>query len=315
MKRVLTFVLCALCAGACDDSAPLTTPPALPPPPPPTPPPPPPPPEPEPEPEGDIVVGFTQERIEIREGETILVEVGFDADNELDDFWFDELTVPLRVTVEAGTASPEDVVVARQVGVYGWGLGRTPPVSDVSFVPLRAREDGLSEPAETLRLRLATLTDPAETVPYGDEVRVAFTRREIEVVILDGDDRCSGVELTAAAPRRSKSGATCQQGIYQTDVTVVSPIRDFLRLDPDPRSRIIGIRTEPAGTGFRHELTVQWKLGFSEWDFRFRPCPDPGRGPALLCSNVACEVFAEGEPLPPPERPICALSAAAGGTP
>ena len=55
---------------------------------------------------------------------------------------------------------------------------------------------------------------------------------------------------------------------------------DFLRLDPDATSQILSIRSEPAGAGFRHELTVQWKLTRLEWDFRFRPCPDPGRGPA-----------------------------------
>ena len=137
---------------------------------------------------------------------------------------------------------------------------------------------------------------------------MAFRRAEIEVVILDGADRCSGMRLTAATPRRSRSGATCQQGIYQTDITVESDTEDFLRLDPDPTSRILSIRSEPAGAGFRHQLTVQWKLSRTEWDFRFRPCPDPGRGPALLCSNVACRVFAEGEPLPPPERPVCAVS-------
>ena len=305
MKRALAFVVGAVCVWGCGDSGP-SAPPAVTPPP--VTPAPPPPPEPPPDPEGDIVVGFAQERVEIREGQTIPLEVRFDADINLSRAWFHQLTVPLRVTVEGESGSPEDVVVARRVAVYGWGAGRTPPVSDIAVIPIRAREDGLSEERETLRLRLSTETDPAESVRYGWPVRVAFRRAEIEVVILDGADRCSGVRLTTATPRRSQGGASCQHGIYETDITVESDTTDFLRLDPDPTSQILSIRSEPAGAGFRHELTVRWKLTRLEWDFRFRPCPDPGRGPAQLSSNVACRVFAEGEPLPPPERPICSTS-------
>ena len=302
MKRALAFVVGAVCVWGCGDSGP-SAPPAVTPPP--AMPAPPPTPEPPPDPEGDIVVGFAQERVEIREGQTIPLEVRFDADINLSQAWFHQLTVPLRVTVEGESGSADDVLVARQVAVYGWGAGRTPPVSDITVIPIRAREDGLSEEPETLRLRLSTQTDPAESIRYGLPVRVAFRRAEIEVVILDGADRCSGVRLTAARPRRSQSGASCQHGIYETDITVESDAVDFLRLDPDATSQILSIRSEPAGAGFRHELTVQWKLTRLEWDFRFRPCPDPGRGPALLCSNVACRIFAEGEPLPPPERPVC----------
>ena len=316
MQRTLFFVVGAVCAWGCGDSGP-SAPPAVTPPPvtPAPPPPPPPPPEPPPDPEGDIVVGFAQERVEIREGQTIPLEVRFDAGANLGPAWFHQLTVPLRVTVEGESASAEDVVVARQVAVYGWGAGRTPPVSDIALIPVRAREDGLLEEPETLRIRLSTETDPAKSLGSGHPVRVAFRRAEIEVVILDGAEGCSGVRLTAASPRRSRSGATCQRGIYQTDISVESDTADFLRLDPDPTSRILSIRSEPAGAGFRHQLTVQWKLGLLEWDFRFRPCPDPGRGPALVCSNVACRVFAEGEPLPPPERPVCAVSLDAGASP
>lgn len=306
--------LLALGGAACGESAP---PAPAPPPPPPAPPPtpPPPPPEPEPEPEGDIVVGFARDRIEIREGETLEVEVLFEADTENRSAWFNELRVPLRVRVEAGSAGPDDVAVARRVGVYGFGLGSDGPVSDVSLIPLRARQDGILEGPESLRLRLATESEPAEGLRFGEEVEVAFRNAEIEVVIVDGPDRCADLTLTAAAPRRSRSGASCQRGIYQTDVVLVTGTPAPVRLDPDPISRVIRIRSEPAGTGFRHEMTIEWKLGFSALDFRFRPCTDPGRGPALLCSNVDCRVYAEGEELPPPEPPVCALAADAGGAP
>ena len=162
------------------------------------------------------MVGFVQDRIEIREGQTLPLKVRFDADTDLL-AWLDELTIPLRVAVEDGTGSQDDVVVARQVGIYGLGVGRTAPVSDVTLLLLRAREDGLFEETETLRLRLFTETDPAEGLLYEHTARVAFRRAEIEVVILDGADRCSGVRLTAATPRRSRSGATCQQGINLPD--------------------------------------------------------------------------------------------------
>ena len=143
MKRILPLLLGALCGWGCDDSASPPLPAVAPPPPAPAPSPPPDPPE--PEPDGDIVVGFSQDRIDIREGESIPVEVRFDAGTDLRSTWFHHLTIPLRVTVEDGSASADDVVVARRVGVYGLGFGRTAPVSDVSLVPLRAREDGVSE--------------------------------------------------------------------------------------------------------------------------------------------------------------------------
>ena len=104
-------------------------------------------------------------------------------------------------------------MVARRVSVYGLGYGRTAPASDVSLVALRAREDAVSEGQESLRLRLPTETDPAESLRVGEPVRIAFTRPEIEVVILDDPDRCSDVALTAAAPRRSRSTASCQRAL------------------------------------------------------------------------------------------------------
>ena len=80
-------------------------------------------------------------------------------------------------------------MVARRVGVYGLGYGRTRPVSDVSLFALRAREDAVSEGQESLRLRLSAETDPAKSLRVGEPVRNALTRPEIEVVILDGPDR------------------------------------------------------------------------------------------------------------------------------
>ena len=243
MKRALAFVSGRRLRLAVRRFRTVTAPPAVTPPP--VTPAPPPVPEPPPEPEGDIVVGFAQERIEIREGQTIPLEVRFDADINCSQAWFHQLTIPLRVTVEGESGSADDVVGARQVAIYGWGAGRTPPVSDIAVIPIRAREDGLSEEPQILRLRLSTETDPAESLRYGWPVRVAFRRAEIEVVILDGADRRSGVRLTAATPRRSRSGRTCEQGIYETDITVESDTVDFLRLDPDPTSRILSIRTDP----------------------------------------------------------------------
>ena len=63
VKRTLPILFGVLCAWGCGDSA---SPPAAPVPPPPSAPAPSPPPDPhEPEPDGDIVVGFSQDRIEL----------------------------------------------------------------------------------------------------------------------------------------------------------------------------------------------------------------------------------------------------------
>ena len=127
------------------------------------------------------------------------------------------------------------------------------------------------------------------------------------MAILDRTDQCSDIELTASVFRRSRSGTTCEQGIQETDTTVVAPDPALLRLDPDSTSHILAIRSESAGAGFGHEFAVQWKLSRLAWDSRFRPRLDPGRGPTLVCSKVACRVFAEGEPLPPSERSVCGI--------
>ena len=195
-----------------------------------------------------------QDRIEIREGESIRVEVRFDAVTDLRSTWLHHLTTPLRVAVEAGSASPDDGVVARRVGVYGLGYGRTRPVSDVSLFALRAREDAVSEGQESLRLRLLHRGGPREEPPgWG-----AGSERPYETGDRSRDSRWSrsrsGVELTAAAPRRSRSTASRQRALYMTDVPVVSSTPGFLRVDPDISSRIRSIRTEPHGAGFRHEL-------------------------------------------------------------
>ena len=114
------------------------------------------------------------------------MEVPFDAVTDLRSTWLYHLTIPLRVAVEAGSASPDD-----GVGVYGLGYGRTRRVSDVSLVALRIREDAVSEGQESLRLRLSAETDPAKSLRVGEPVRNALTRPEIEVVILADPDRCS----------------------------------------------------------------------------------------------------------------------------
>ena len=105
MKRALAFVVGAVCVWGCGDSG-RSAPPAVTPPP--VTPAPPPVPEPPPEPEGDIVVGFAQERVEIRGGQTIPLEVRFDADINCSQAWFHQLTVPLRVTVEGESGSAPD---------------------------------------------------------------------------------------------------------------------------------------------------------------------------------------------------------------
>ena len=117
---------------------------------------------------------------------------------------------------------------------------------------------------------------------------------------------CSGVELPATAPHRSRSPTSCQRALYVTDVTVVSGTPGFPRVDPDISSRIRSIRTEPRGAGFfhelpasamncrlpprtagfRHELPVQWKLGSLEREtFAFDPVPPPDAAPLSSVSR------------------------------
>ena len=195
-----------------------------------------------------------QDRIEIREGESIPVEVRFDAVTDLRSTWLHHLTIPLRVAVEAGSASPDDGVVARRVGVLRARLRKNPAgerrLAGRPPGPGRRCLRGAGEPAAPSLRR----DGPREEPPgWG-----AGSERPYETGDRSRDSRwsrsCSGVELTAAAPRRSRSTASRQRALYVTDVTVMSGTPGFLRVDPDLSSRIRSIRTEPHGAGFRHEL-------------------------------------------------------------
>ncbi len=305
MPRTLCCLFGLLVAGGCGGSgtSPSSPPPAAPAPPAT------PPPDPTPPPNAHVVAGFARDRIEIREGETIHLEVPFDAVADLRFFVYDAVTIRVGVEILEDDASADDLLVAREIAVYGNGRGRTPPVSDVALVTIRAREDGLAEPPERLRLRLK----PASVSPWylAEPLNVGLTRPEIEVVILDGANECSDIRISAAAPRRVDSGTACERGIHETEITVETGEPQTgehqpLQMGSSAVSRVLARRTEPAGAGFRHSLTVQWRLGPGpEQEFRFQPCLDPGRGPTLICSNRACGVFAEGEEVPPPQPPVC----------
>ena len=232
------------------------------------------------------------------------LEVPFEAPVALRYLSFDALTVRVGVEVLEDEASADDLLVAREIAVYGNGSGRPTPVRDVALVTIRAREDGVAEPPERLRLRL----DPAsESVFYGaSPINVGLTRPEIEVVITDGPGQCADVRIRASEPRRTPGGATCARGIYETEITVDTGSPQALQLGSAPISRVLASRTEPAGAAFRHVLNVQWRLGPGPaQEFRVQPCPDPGRGPTLICSNRACQAYAAGSELPPPQPPLC----------
>ena len=248
--------------------------------------------------------GFALERVEIREGETVHLRVPFEGVRDLRYYWYDAWTLRVGVRMLEDEASADDLLAAREIAVYGNGLGRTEPVTDVALVTIRAREDEVAEPPERLRLRLVPGDASAH---YGAApFTMGLTRPEIEVVIRDGANQCSGIRLSASAPRRVPSGASCQRAIHEADITVESDGSQPLQVGSPPSSRIVARRSEPAGAGMRHALRVQWRLGPGpEQEFRFQPCQDPGRGPTLICSNRECAVYEEGEELPEPRPPIC----------
>ena len=168
--------------------------------------------------------------------------------------WLHHLTIPLRVAVEAGSASPDDRVVARRVGVLRARLRKNPAGERCLAV----------RPPGPGRRCLRGAGEPAAPSPHRDGPREeppgwgAGSERLYETGDRSRNSRwsrsCSGVELTAAPPRRSRSTTSCQRALYVTDVTVVSGTPGFLRVDPDLSSRIRSIRTEPRGAGFRHGL-------------------------------------------------------------
>ena len=205
----------------------------------------------------------------------------FDAVTDLRSTWLHHLTIPLRVAVEAGSASPDDGVVARRVGVLRAPLRKNPAgerrLAGRPPGPGRRCLRGAGEPAAPSLHRDGPREEPPGwgagsdcLYEIGDRSRDSRWSRS-----------CSGVALTAAAPRRSRSTASCQRALYVTDVTVVSGTPGFPRVDTGhqfphsehphrtPRSWLLprtagffhelpasatNCRLPPRAAGFRHEL-------------------------------------------------------------
>ena len=276
-------------------------PPSLPPPGP-SPVPPPPPPRP---PIGSMLVGFVQDRVELREGEGIAVDIEMEPHyllspdpEKFEDSW----TLNLRVFVEPEWELSGDL----WVGVLPLPPRRSERYlsAQTTWLALQALPDGEPEAPETLTVRLAL----AEGQPH--RRRIEFTNAELEVVIHDADTAavCSDVQVIATPPRRitrQENRPDCPSwGVFETEVIVEADRSAPLQLERiSPYGRIDGWRIDAAGPRVRHHLVLQWDKERSA-EMRVEACPTWGRGPTLVCTEEACRVYPSGVPIPEPGSPL-----------
>ena len=104
--------------------------------------------------ENTVYIGFTQERIELVEGESAAVAVAFEPvfPRGSSGRWEDALTFDLLVEVEPGSGSAADLAVSGAVRV---GDFTTVLQAGTVWLGLRALVDDAAELPETLRLRLS----------------------------------------------------------------------------------------------------------------------------------------------------------------
>ena len=263
--------------------------------------------------EDTVYLGFTQERIELVEGESAAVAVAFEPvfPRGARGRYEDALTFDLLVEVEPGSGSAADLAVSGAVRV---GDFRTVLRSGTVWLGLRALVDEVAESPETLRLRLV----PALPEEFLTETQYPavfeFTNEVLEVELRDGGgaDRCGDVRITAGPPRRASidvfGADSCLGGtVYETEVTVEADRAEAVQLDRiTSHGRISDWRVEFDGGRVRHGLTLQWQPETRRaWEMRVQPCASAAGGPTLVCTVDSCVVYPEGSRLPPTRRPRC----------
>lgn len=242
-------------------------------------------------------MGFVQERIELREGEGAAVDIKFES-QPASDASGDRWTLGLQVVVEP--ESPRDL----------W-IGTVPFENTIRFegkettwIPIRALPDEEPEPTETrtLRLQLDAQSSSGKVVELGTA--------ELEVVIHDANTAtvCSDVGITHTRPRRVTPPhyrRRCSRwGVFETKVVVEADRGTQLALERiSSYGRIHGWGFSMVGSRVRHHLVLQWDNERSA-GMRVGVCKGQGGGLTLACDQRACEVYAAGEPIPPPGSPL-----------
>ena len=249
-----------------------------------------------------LFIGFAQDRIELIEGESVAVDIEFEAQYRSPSDppkW----QLGFRAVVESGTASAEDLLVAAgHVGDLYQVLGK-----GTTWLGMQALPDGIAEPSETFTLHLKPDAD-VKDASYPPAIEL--TNAELEIVIHDADAAaiCSRVRIRGSPPRRltrpgCRSSACPSWGIFQTEVTVGAARSVPLQWDMLSDGRINGWRIETLGSRVRHHLVLQWDIERSA-EMRVQPCPLSDRGPTLVCTVDACEAYAAGSRIPPPGSPL-----------
>ena len=268
-------------------------------------PPPGPSPVPPPRPIDSLFVGFVQDRVELREGEGIAVDIEMeplyrsppDPDNGED-----EWRLGLRVILEPASESAGDLWVS-EVPLLPTYRARL--VSrQTTWLALQALPDGEPETSETLTLRLELVEGQ---YPHR---RIELTNAELEVVIHDADTAavCSDVRITATPPRkitRQENRPDCPSwGVFETEITVEADRSAPLQLERvSSYGRIDGWRVESVGSRIRHQLVLQWDNEGSA-EMRVHACPAWGGGSTLVCTEDACRIYPAGAPIPAPGSPL-----------
>ena len=263
--------------------------------------------------EDTVYLGFTQERIELVEGESAALAVAFEPvfPRGVSGGREDALTFDLLVEVEPGSGSAADVAVsgAVRVGDFTYVLR-----AGTTWLGLRALVDELAEPPETLRLRLSpALPEEFQTERQYPTV-FEFTNEVLEVELRDGGgaDRCRNVRISASPPRRASIDVlradNCLDGtVYETEVTVEADRTEAVQLDRiTSHGRISDWRVGFDGGRVRHDLTLQWRPEEARaWEMRVQPCASAAGGPTLVCTVDSCAVYPAGSRLPPTRRLPC----------
>ena len=243
--------------------------------------------------------------LEIVEGETVAVPVGYLVSQQPRSLYAENATIGLEASY--GTASAEDILLMEQTAVPLDGSVGEGTVE----LGLRALRDGTMEGTETLVLRPVAWDRPEQTIRVRDA--------EIEVVITDGPHPCSGVEVRVG----ESPSVLAERGfkrVYASEIEVVAPASesgvewiewiepaDFRwelshgNLPPvyDRTRDLDAWRVESLGDRVRHRMTAQWWNG--AWDreiepprFELQVCGGPGYGRFVRCSTTECAVHEEG---------------------
>ena len=255
----------------------------------------------------DLIVGFTQDRIEIPEGNNASANV------VIQSFRTDGFSANLMVEVGYVTASGNDVIVSDRVGIDS----RTQePVT--TWVGMRALMDDVMEGEETFVIGLSLEGNS------DDSLVVEYLTTEVEVAILDRPDVCSGIRIRATPPQTSDHPPNHCWAAYETNITVevdgVAPTdMDFLSVGTFTGGNseeeysyvtILGAAaqwraTNRASESLRHDFLMRWEANRKPWEMRVHACAQEGRGPVLSCSNASCQVYAPGTSVPPPRTHDC----------